>query len=76
MPDQPKQGTFDPQKSGQAAPAPEQPAESQEDKELAQFLMKEHGHTKESAEHEVKRDREGIRRKKKEHDEQHKHGGR
>lgn len=85
----PKQPPFDPQQHSQpggtqnpstaqnpSAHQGEQQNEDDSDEELSSFLQKEHGHTKQSADQEVKRDREGVKRKKKQHEDQHGKGSR
>ena len=62
----------DPKQASQTPSQPQGPPNPQEDKELTDFLIKEHGHTQQSAEQEVKHNREGVKHKKKVHDEQHK----
>jgi hypothetical protein len=73
MPDNPhQQGEHDPQQQGQGQAGQGQGQGSQaEDHELTEYLMKEHGHTRQAAEQEVKTDREGVKAKKKQHEQQH-----
>lgn len=73
VPDQPSGKGFDPQQSsssGQQGQSQQQNG-GEEDEELSQFLQQHHGHTKQAADAEVKRDREGVKQKKKQHDQQH-----
>lgn len=55
---------FDPQSQQQGQQGEGQ---GESDQELEKFLVDEHGHTPESAKQEVKRDREGVKAKKKKH---------
>lgn len=76
MPDQPSGKPFDPQQpapggSTQGQSQQQGQGSQQEDEDLSDFLQKEHGHTKQAADAEVKRDREGVKKKKKEHDARH-----
>lgn len=55
--------------------APQQQSDT-EDEALIAFLVKEHGHTPQSAHREVKSNREGVKHKKRQHEQQHGSSGR